>query len=71
LNLPLIIKVLQSAPGFGSSASEKRDDAKSVDYELKVKKIRHLANTKEDFIKELTINIPVKMVTPGFRKLTS
>lgn len=64
-NLPLLLKCA-IAPRFGF-ASEKKDDAKPVDYELKIKKIRHLANTKEDFIREMTLNIPVKMVTPGFR----
>ncbi|MDP3452572.1 MAG: DNA polymerase III subunit alpha [Bacteroidales bacterium] len=64
-NLPLILKCSIS-PRFGYSSAAK-DETKPVDYELKVKKIRHLANTKEDFIKELTVNIPVKMVTKGFR----
>ena len=27
-----------------------------------------LANTKEEFIKSLTINLPVKRITPEFRK---
>ena len=64
-NLPLILKCSIS-PRFGFSSAGK-EEAKSVDYELKVKRIRHLANTKEEFIREITLNIPVKMVTPGFR----
>jgi len=64
-NLPLILKCSIS-PRFGFSSASK-EEAKSVDYELKVKRIRHLANTKEEFIKEITLNVPVKMVTPGFR----
>lgn len=64
-NLPLIIKCAIN-PRFGY-ASANKDDGKSVDYELKIKRIRHLANTKEDFVRDITIDIPVKMITPGFR----
>ncbi len=65
-NIPLLIKCTVS-PRY-SYGSAKHDNTKPVDFELKIKKIRHLANTKEDFIRELTVNIPVKMVTPVFRK---
>jgi len=66
VNIPLILKCA-IAPRFGYSAS-KGEDSKPVDYELKVRKIRHLANTKEEFIKEITVNVPVNQVSPGFRK---
>ncbi len=66
LNLPLLVKCA-ILPRFGYQ-SQKNDDAKPVDYELKIKRIRHLANTKEDFIKEITINIPVKKITRQFRE---
>ncbi len=64
-NLPLIIKCSLS-PRFGYGQQNK-DDQKPVDYELKVKRIRHLANTKEEFVRELTINVPVKIVNKKFR----
>lgn len=64
-NLPLLIKCsLSPRFGFGRPNPE---DSKPVDYELKVKRIRHLANTKEEFVREITLNIPVKMVNPSFR----
>lgn len=64
-NLPLLIKCsIGPRYGFGRSNSE---DSKPVDYELKVKRIRHLANTKEEFIREITVKIPVKMVNAHFR----
>ena len=39
-----------------------------VECELKMRKMTLLANTKDEFIKELIINIPVKRITPAFRK---
>lgn len=65
-NLPLLIKCT-IAPRFGFAYSN-QDSSKQVDYELKVKRIRHLANTKEDFVKEITLRIPVNMVNSQFRK---
>lgn len=65
-NLPLLLKCSIS-PKFGFGAV-KQEVAKSVDYELKIKSIRHLANTKEDFIKQITINIPIRGLNGNFRK---
>lgn len=64
-NIPLILKCAIN-PRFGF-ANAAKDDGKSVDYELKIKRIRHLANTKDDFVRDVTVDIPVKMITPGFR----
>ena len=65
-NIPVLLKVSIS-PRFGFSAA-KQENNQPVEYELKIKNIRHLANTKEDFIKEFTVNIPVKSVNGNFRK---
>ena len=64
-NVPLLMKVSIS-PRYGYAT--KKEDGKPVEYELKVKNIRHLANTKEDFIKELIVSIPVKNIDCDFRK---
>lgn len=64
-NIPLILKCAIN-PRFGYSQASK-DENKQVDYELKIKRVRHLANTKEDFVRDITIDVPVKMITPGFR----
>jgi DNA polymerase-3 subunit alpha len=55
--------------GFGKE-EEKGPDGKPlpVECELKMRKITLLANTKEEFIKKLTINVPVKRLSPAFRK---
>ncbi len=68
-NLPLLLKCA-IAPKFGFGAAKQQEGAKNVnvDYELKIRSIRHLANTKEDFIKQITINIPVKGLNSSFRK---
>lgn len=64
-NLPLLIKCsLSPRFGFGRQNPE---ETKPVEYELKVKRIKHLGNTKEELVREITLNIPVKMVTPSFR----
>lgn len=65
-NLPLLIKCSLS-PRFGFNRPN-AEGSKPVDYELKVKRIRHLANTKEEFVREITLNVPVKMVNPSFRQ---
>ncbi|OFY39446.1 MAG: DNA polymerase III subunit alpha [Bacteroidetes bacterium GWF2_40_14] len=65
-NLPLLLKCT-IAPKYGFGAA-KQEAAKNVDYELKIKSIRHLANTKEDFIKQITINIPIRALDSNFRK---
>lgn len=44
------------------------DPGKQVDCELKVKSIRLLANTREDFIKSITLTVPVSTITKHFRK---
>lgn len=64
-NLPLLLKCSIS-PRFGFSRAN-TESSRPVDYELKVKRIRHLANTKEEFVREITLNIPVKMVNKNFR----
>ncbi len=69
-NIPLLIKCTIS-PRFGGYARQNGKDGKedkNVEYELKVKRIRHLGNTKEDFVKDITLNIPVKAVNPRFRR---
>ncbi len=66
-NLPLLMKCTIS-PKFGYGAAKQEQPTKNVDYELKIKSIRHLANTKDDFIKQITINIPIKVLNGGFRK---
>lgn len=66
LNLPLIIRCV-IAPRFGG-AQQKDEGQSGVEYELKVKKIRHLANTKEEFIRELTLNLPVKSINKELRQ---
>jgi DNA polymerase-3 subunit alpha len=65
-NLPLLLKCA-ILPKFGYGAA-KPDASKNIDYELKIKSIRHLANTKEDFIKQISINIPIRGLNSGFRK---
>jgi len=65
-NLPLLLKCVV-APKFGYGAA-KQEAAKNVDYELKIKSVRLLANTKEDFIKQITISIPIRSLNSGFRK---
>jgi len=60
-------------PRFGFAKSDedtKGADGKPapVECELKLRKMTLLANTKDEFIKELVINVPVKRITPDFRK---
>ncbi len=68
VNLPLLLKcVIQ--PKFGFGGNKNGDQAqKPMDYELKIKSIRHLANTKEDFIRQITLNVPIKRIDKYFRK---
>ena len=56
--------------GFAKPDEEKGPDGKPapVECELKMRKMTLLANTKEEFIKKLTVNVPVKRITPEFRK---
>ena len=64
-NIPLLIKTVIS-PRFGYGGA--KPDKQPTEYELKIKNIRHLANTKEDFIKEFMVTIPVKSIDGNFRK---
>ena len=54
--------------GFGKE-EEKGPDGKPlpVECELKIRKMTMLANTKEQFIKRLTISVPIRKITPQFR----
>lgn len=49
------------------SEQESKENAAPVECELKMRKITLLANTKEEFIKEFTINIPVTIIDKNFR----
>ena len=55
--------------GFGKE-EEKGPDGKPlpVECELKIRKMTMLANTKEQFIKRLCISIPIRKISPDFRK---
>ncbi len=63
---PLLIKVaVLQKYGYQQNGD---DPAKQVDCELKVRSMRLLANTREDFIKSITLNIPVSMINRHLRK---
>ena len=47
---------------------ENKENTTPVECDLKIRKITLLANTKEEFIKKLTINVPIKRLSPAFRK---
>ena len=51
-----------------SKKSEGDDKPQQIDCELKIKRMVLLANTKDDFIKTFTINIPIHKLTENFRK---
>ncbi len=57
-----IKKENQDAPGGGASKNA------PVECDLKLKNIAMLANTKEDFIRTLEIDLPVEAITAEFRK---
>lgn len=40
----------------------------STEFELKIKRMSLLANTKDEFVKQLTVSIPVKKICSSFRK---
>lgn len=67
-NLPLLLRCAIS-PRFGYMNRQDGENQKPVEYELKIKSIRHLANTKEDFIKQISINVPVRRIDKEFRRL--
>lgn len=63
-NLPLLIKcAILPRFSFGANKQEAPKE-----YELKIKGMRHLANTKEDFIKQVTLDLPVTSLTSDVRK---
>ena len=47
---------------------ENKENTTPVECDLKIRKITLLANTKEEFIKSFTINLPVTKVDKEFRK---
>lgn len=61
--LPLLLRC-EIAPRYGFNRTEE-----AVEHELKIRKIRHLANSREEFFKRVTIQIPVDKVDAEFRKL--
>ena len=48
--------------------AEKDSKPAPVECELKIRKLTFLANIKDDFIKEFSINIPIKKINKEFRK---
>lgn len=67
----LFIKAVIMPKIYGPKQDNNGDkDSKSapVDCELKIRKMTFLANTKDDFVKEFSINIPVKKINKVFRK---
>ena len=63
---PLLIKVaVLQKYGYQQNGD---DPAKQVDCELKVRSMRLLANTREDFIKTITLTVPVSMINKHFRR---
>jgi DNA polymerase-3 subunit alpha len=63
-NLPLLIKgaiMPKFSYDIGKSEAPKN-------FEFKIKGIRHLANTREDFIRQITFNIPINLLTADLRK---
>ena len=69
-NMPLLIKCsLMQRYGFGSSKPEAEKNNEAI---LRIKSMRHLANTKDDFIRDITIKIPIDGLNSQVRKgLTS
>lgn len=65
VNTPLLIKT-QINPKYGFASKD--GDEKILDYELKIKGIRHLANAKDEFIREILVDIPVNIIDENFRK---
>ncbi|EKD32131.1 MAG: hypothetical protein ACD_77C00174G0021 [uncultured bacterium] len=67
-NLPLLLKVSISPKYNFYGGRNEQNNNKPADCELKIRSIRLLANTKEDFIKSITLNIPVLQLDKHFRK---
>ncbi|MFA5713968.1 MAG: DNA polymerase III subunit alpha, partial [Bacteroidales bacterium] len=66
-SLPLLLRC-EIAPkyGFGRDIGE---ESSSVEYELKIRKIRDLANSRDEAIKNISIALSVEQITSKFRKL--
>ena len=69
-NEPLFIKVeAQPRRRFSKDDQDKKSAENApVECELRIRSIMHLANTKDDFIRSFTIDIPTERVNPDFRK---
>lgn len=67
--LPLLIKC-QVQPRYpsGPKTSETGQEKQPVEYTLRIKSIRHLANTREDFIRQVRLNIDVSRLDVYLRK---
>jgi DNA polymerase-3 subunit alpha len=65
INTPLLLKT-QINPKYGYASKD--GDEKVLDYELKIRGIRHLANAKDEFIKEITVDLPINIIDEKFRK---
>ncbi len=67
--LPLLIKcVISPRYPVGNKVNEKGEKAEPSEYILKIKNIRLLANTKEDFIREFNIYVDVSRLDSFLRK---
>jgi DNA polymerase-3 subunit alpha len=66
-NTPILMKVAIMQK-YGYMNQNQDDVNKPVDCELKIKSMRLLSNTKEDFIRSITLNIPALRIDKQFRK---
>ncbi len=65
--MPLLLKC-GIAPKFGFAAARNAEEkGEKTEYELKVRGMMLLSNTKESFVKEIRINLPVERINSGFR----
>lgn len=64
----LFIKCAIMPKIYVKPSDAENQEAVSVDCELKIKKVTLLANTKDEFIKNFMINLPVAKITKEFRK---
>lgn len=58
-------------PRFGGFAKQEEGQGgkpAAVECELKIRKVTLLANTKDEFVKQFMVNIPVKKISKTFRK---
>jgi DNA polymerase-3 subunit alpha len=67
--IPLLLKCIVS-PRFPSSprGEEMGERTQPIEYILKIKNVRHLANTREDFIRQITVNIDVAQLDAFLRR---